>query len=219
MGPVPGWRGASGRGLLFDGGGLAFLDVVFVPGGDLGDVGAGLFDDALAAEAGVELEAGGHVEAIELEVFGLGDAFGTLLEEHVAGGAGGDATAGVVHEDAVVFGDVEEAHGLAVAVVGHGVVDEFDGLIFRLEGDANDVCSRRLGEVDFGERSAFVIRHDFSSLVHGTASTHDSMEWPRSFYPWKAWIRAEHKLSVGEEGQPRRGAHRVHPRRCLCRVP
>jgi hypothetical protein len=151
-------------GLLFGGGGLAFLDVVFVPGGDLGDVGAGLLDDALAAEAGVELEAGGHVEAIELEVFGFGDAFGTLLEEHVAGGAGGDATAGVVHKDAVVFGDVEEAHGLAVAVVGHGVVDEFYGLVFGFEGDADHVFSGRLGEVDFGERSAFVIRHDFSSL-------------------------------------------------------
>ena len=147
-------------GLLFDGGGLAFLDVVLVPGGNLGDVGAGLLDDALAAEAGVELEAGGHVEAIELEVFGFGDAFGALLEEHVAGGAGGDATAGVVHEDAVVFGDVEEAHGEAVAVVGHGVVYEFDGLVFGLEGHANDVCGGGLGEVDFGEGGAFVIRHN-----------------------------------------------------------
>ena len=151
-------------GLLFDGGGLAFLDVVFVPGGNLGDVGAGLLDDALAAEAGVELEAGGHVEAIELEVFGFGDAFGALLEEHVAGGAGGDATAGVVHEDAVVFGDVEEAHGLAVAVVGQGVVDKLDGFVFGLEGDADHIFSGRLGEVDFGESVAFVIRHDSSSL-------------------------------------------------------
>jgi len=169
-----GWgRRARGRRfweLFFYGGGLAFLDVVFVPGGNLGDVGAGLLDDALAAEAGVELEAGGHVEAVELEIFSFGDAFGALLEEHVAGGAGGDATAGVVHKDAVVFGDVEEAHGLAVAVVGHGVVDEFYGLVFGFEGDADDVVGGRLGEVDFGERSAFVIRHDSSSLVHGTAS-------------------------------------------------
>ena len=151
-------------GLLFWSGGLAFLDVVFVPGGDLGDVRAGLLDDALAAEAGVELEAGGHVEAIEFEVFGLGDAFGTLLEKHVAGGAGGYATTGVVHEDAVVFGDVEEAHGLAVAIVGHGPVGEFDGLVFGFEGDADHIFSGRLGEVDFGESSAFVIRHDSSSL-------------------------------------------------------
>jgi hypothetical protein len=157
-------------GLFFDGGGLAFLDVVFVPGGDLGDVGAGLLDDALAAEAGVELEAGGHVEAIELEVFGFGDSFGTLLKEHVAGGAGGDATAGVIHEDAVVFGDVEKAHGEAVAVVGHGVVGELYGFVFGLEGDADHIFSGRLGEVDFGEGGGFVIRHDLSSLVHETAT-------------------------------------------------
>ena len=113
------------------------------------------------------MEAGGHVEAIELEVFGFGDAFGALLEEHVAGGAGGDAAAGVVHKDAVVFGNVEEAHGLAVTVVGHGVVDEFDGLVLGLEGYANDVVGGRLAEIDFGEGRSFVIRHDFSSLVHG----------------------------------------------------
>jgi len=115
------------------------------------------------------LEAGGHVEAIELEVFGFGDAFGALLEEHVAGGAGGDASAGVVHEDAVVFGDVEEAHGEAVAVVGHGVVYEFDGLVFGLEGNADDVLGRRLAKVDFREGRSFVIRHGFSSLVHRMA--------------------------------------------------
>ena len=61
-------------GLFFGGGGLALLDVVLVPGGDFGYVGAGFFDDALAAEAAVELEAGGEFEAVELDVFGLGDA-------------------------------------------------------------------------------------------------------------------------------------------------
>ena len=151
-------------GLFFDGGGFAFLDVVFVPGGNFGDVGAGLFDDALAAEAGVELEAWGELEAVELEVFGFRDALGTLLQKDVAGGAGGDATAGVVEEDAVVFGDVEEGHGLAVAVVGEGAEGELDGFVFRLEGDANEVLGGWLGEVDFWE-SDFVIRHSSSSLV------------------------------------------------------
>jgi len=174
-GPAPNDAGVpfrAGRlqvGLFFDGGGLAFLDVVLVPGGNLGDIGAGLLDDALAAEAGVELEAWGHVEAIEFEVFGFGDALGTLLEEHVAGGAGGDSSAGVVHKDAVVFGDVEEAHREAVAVVGHGVIDELDGFVFGFEGDADHIFSGRLGEVDFGERGAFVIRHDFSSLERARA--------------------------------------------------
>lgn len=140
------------------------MNVVFVPGGNLGDVGSGLFDDALAAEAGVELEAGGHVEAVELEIFGFGDAFGAFLEEHMAGGAGGYASAGVIHKDVVVLGDVEEAHGLAVTVVGHGAVGELDGFVFRLEGDADHVGGGRLGEVDFWE-GVLVIRHNLSSLV------------------------------------------------------
>ena len=145
-----------GERLFLDGGGLAFLDVVLVPGGDLGEVGAGFLDDALAAEAGVELEAGGEFEAVELEVFGFGDAFGTLLQEDVAGGAGGDATAGVVEEDAVVFCDVEKGHGLAVALVGEGIEGELDGLVFGLKGDADHVLGGGLGKVDFWERS-FVI--------------------------------------------------------------
>ena len=146
----------SGERLFLDGGGLAFLDVVLVPGGDLGDVGSGLLDDALAAEAGVELEARGEFEAVEFEVFGFGDSFGALLQEDVAGGAGGDSTAGVVEEDAVVFGDVEEGHGLAVTFVGEGVEGKLDGLVFGLKGDADHVLGGRLGEVDFGE-SSFVI--------------------------------------------------------------
>jgi hypothetical protein len=104
--------------LFLDGGGLTLLDVVLVPGRNLGDVGAGFFDDTLAAEAGVELKAWGELEAIEFEVFGFGDAFSALLQKDVAGGAGGDTTASVVEEDAVVFCDIEEGHGLAVAVVG-----------------------------------------------------------------------------------------------------
>jgi hypothetical protein len=150
--------------LFLDGGGFAFLDVVLVPGGDLGDIGAGLFDDTLAAEAGVELEAGGEFEAVELEVFGFRDAGGAFLQEDVAGGAGGYAAAGVVEEDAVVFGDVEEAHRLAVAIVGQGVERELDYFVFRLEGDANHILGGGLGEVDFWERG-FVIRHSSSSLV------------------------------------------------------
>jgi len=57
-------RGWGTQGLFFDGGGFAFLDVVLVPGGDFGYVGSGFFDDALAAEAAVELQAGGEVEAV-----------------------------------------------------------------------------------------------------------------------------------------------------------
>jgi hypothetical protein len=181
----------AGVGLFLGGGGLAFLDVVLIPGGDLGDVGARLLDDALAAEAGVELEAGGHVEAIELEVFGLGDSLGALLQKDVAGGAGGDASAGVIEEDAVVFGNVEEAHGLAVAVVGQSIEGKLNGLIFGFEGHADYVFSGRLGKIDFREGGAFVIRHNSSSLVRAGAlcSTRGRIGW--SEFGWMdAWLRA-----------------------------
>ena len=72
----------------------------------------------------------------------------------------------MVEEDAVVFGDVEEAHGEAVAVVGEGVEGELDGLVFGLEGDAHDVGGGRLAEVDFRE-GGFVIGHGSFSLVQG----------------------------------------------------
>ena len=89
--------------------GLAFLHVVAVPLGDFDDVGAGLFDDCLAAEARVQLDVRGGLHAVELQVFGLADAACALLHMHVAGGAGADAAAGVVEEDAVVLRHIEEA--------------------------------------------------------------------------------------------------------------
>jgi hypothetical protein len=151
--------------LFFDNSGrFAFLHVVLVPRRDFSDVGAGLFDDALAAEAAVELQARGKFEAVELKFFGFGDPSFTLLEVDVAGGAGGYAAAGVVEEDTVVFGDVEERHREAMAVVRHGAVGELYGFVFGLKGDADHVFGRGLGEIDFGERD-FVFRHVCSSVV------------------------------------------------------
>jgi hypothetical protein len=68
----------------------------------------------------------------------------------------------VVEEDVVVFGYVEEGHRKAVAVIGQGVEGEFDGLVFWLEGYADDVLGGGLGEVDFWERVGFVIGHVWS---------------------------------------------------------
>ena len=164
-------------GLFLHGGGFAFLDVVLVPGGDFGYVGSGFFDDALAAEAAVELQAGCEVEAVEFEVFGFGDAFGALLEEDVAGGAGGDAAAGVVEEDVVVLGDVEEGHGQAVAFVGKGVEGELYGFVLGLEGDADHVWRGRLGEIDFRERVGVFGHIWFNSIPVGKLQTRGFAEY------------------------------------------
>ena len=74
----------------------------------------------------------------------------------MAGRARANTAAGVVEEDVVVFGDVEDAHRLSVAVVRQGVEEEFDGLALGLEGDAHHVFSRWLGEVDVGERIGMI---------------------------------------------------------------
>ena len=59
MTTITGLRNDNLNALLYYGGGLAFLYVVLVPGGDFGDVGSWLFDDALTTQAAVELQAGG----------------------------------------------------------------------------------------------------------------------------------------------------------------
>src|SRR6202051_5050140 len=69
------------------GGGLAFLHVVAIPLGDLDDVGAGLLDDGLAAEAAVQLHVGGGLHAVELLVLGLADALGAFLDPEGGGRA------------------------------------------------------------------------------------------------------------------------------------
>src|SRR3569833_739564 len=90
-------RGTGGtRVLLFilrEGQGFAFGGVVAVPLGDFDYVVAGLGDDGLAAEAGVELLVGGHVEAGELIVFGFADPLFAVLHPDMAGGACAGAAA------------------------------------------------------------------------------------------------------------------------------
>jgi hypothetical protein len=132
------WSGYFGCLLIFsEGERLAFRGVVAVPLGDFYDVVAGPGDDGLAAESAVELLVGGHVEAVDFVVFGFRDT-GLILDPEMAGGAGADASAGVVEEDVVIFGYIEEGHGFAVVLVGHGAEFKLDDTALGLEGDANE---------------------------------------------------------------------------------
>jgi hypothetical protein len=146
--------------------GLALLNIVAIPLGDFNDIGSGFFDDGLAAKARVQFDSGGGFEAVEFEVFGLAEAAGSLLYVQVAGGAGADSAARVVEKDVVVFGDVEEGHGLAVAFIGERVEGELDGAAFGLEGDAHHVLGRRGGKIDFGCNDS-VLGHRFHSKLYG----------------------------------------------------
>jgi hypothetical protein len=74
----------------------------------------------------------------------------TFFDVDVAGGAGADAATGVVEEDVIVFCDVEEALGQAVAFVGERVEGEFYGAVFGQERDADDALGGGLRGIDRG---------------------------------------------------------------------
>src|ERR1035441_7301538 len=63
----------------------------------------------------------------------------------MAGGAGANAAAGMVEEDAKVLCHVEKRHGLAMVFVGQGAVFELNGLALRKEGDAHQFIRRNIG--------------------------------------------------------------------------
>ena len=125
--------------------GLAFLDVVSVPLGNLDDVGPRLLDDGLASKARVELDSGSRLHAVELLVLGLADALGSLLHMQVAGGAGADTAAGVVEKYAIVHRYVEEGHRLAMAPVGQCVEGELHGSALWQKRDPHHALGGRPG--------------------------------------------------------------------------
>lgn len=130
----------------------ALLDVVVIPLRNLNDLGARLFDDGVATEATVELDVGGGLHAIKFEVFRLTDPGRTFSYPEMACGAGADATTSVVKEDAVVLGDIREAHWQAVSLVGKRVEGKLNGLAFGQEGDANHALGCRFGEIYWVDR-------------------------------------------------------------------
>jgi hypothetical protein len=79
----------------------------------------------------------------------------------MAGGASTDATACVIQEDAIVFCDIQKAHGLAVAVVRQGAKREFHCLLLWQKGHADNALGGRLGKVYFGQFDV-MIRHGFT---------------------------------------------------------
>ena len=106
---------------------IEFLGVVFVPVGDFDDDVGGAVGDGLAAEAGLGGDAGSFVEFVEFGVGGFVAGFKALPDDDVAGGAGADATAGVVEAGFEAFGDVEDAAREAVVAIGSFFRIDLDG--------------------------------------------------------------------------------------------
>ena len=70
----------------------------------------------------------GGIEAIGLVVLHLAQVLRAFADDHVTGGAGAAAAAGVLERHVEVLGDVEKRLGLAVMRVRKLAVLELDGL-------------------------------------------------------------------------------------------
>src|SRR5208337_770382 len=141
-----------------------FRNIIAVPRRNFNHHFAGLFDHSLTSQTRVELQVGGHVEAIGLFVVHLAEQLLALLHHNVTGGAGAVAAAGVLQMQAEVHGHVQERLRLAVLLVGQLAVFKLEALVLGKERDANRVRP----ESFFGCRSAalcFFVWHD--SFVRG----------------------------------------------------
>ena len=124
---------------------MLFGNVVTIPGRDLDDDFAGLSDLRLASETLVELQIGGHVEAIGFLVIHFGEEFFSFAHYDVASGAGAIAAARVVEPDAIVDGDIEDRLGLAVFFVWQLAVLEFNRSALGHKCDAHEVGAGCVG--------------------------------------------------------------------------
>jgi len=77
----------------------------------------------------VDRQTGSHVQAIQLVVVGFAQIAVTGFENDVARSTGTASTAGVLDVDSEIDGHVENRLRLAVLVVRHFAVLEFDGLV------------------------------------------------------------------------------------------
>ncbi len=104
----------------------AFTDVVAVPGRDL-DFDVAL-NHTLAAQARFQREPGGHVQAVGFLIGHLRKVLHALVNDHVAGGAGAVAAAGVFQVDSEVQADVQDRFGEPVFLIWQLARFELHGL-------------------------------------------------------------------------------------------
>jgi hypothetical protein len=107
---------------------LGFFRVVFVPLGNFDHYVFCAVRDALAAQARFRGYAGGFVELVQFGVGGFVTRFQTFVNDHVAGGTGADAAAGVIQPLVIALRNIEDAAGKTVVSVGNFFGIDFDRL-------------------------------------------------------------------------------------------
>ena len=113
----------GGDGVTQIDGTAAFTHVVTVPGRDFDDDVA--LHDGLAAEPGMQREAGRHVQAVGFVIVHLRQVpVCPVLHDHVTGRTGAASTAGVFEMNAVIQSDVEE--GFRLPMIGIRKLTRFE---------------------------------------------------------------------------------------------
>ena len=98
-------------------GAAALADVIPVPGGNLHDYIARY--DGLAAKPGMQSLAWRHVQPVLFFLIHLGEVVISFFDDHVAGGAGTYATAGVLQINSTIFRHIQQRFRLAMTLIGH----------------------------------------------------------------------------------------------------
>src|SRR5208283_2843651 len=93
-------------------------DVISVPRRYLNHDFAWLLDHGLASQTRVELQIGGHVEAVRFVVVHLAEKFFALLHHDVTSSASAVSAASVLQMQAKIHGHVQDRLWLAVLLIG-----------------------------------------------------------------------------------------------------
>src|SRR5690349_23907069 len=131
-------------------------NIVAIPRGDLYNNFARLRDLGLTAEARIQLQIGGHVEAVGFVVVHFGEIFGAFLNPDVTGSAGAVAAAGVIERDAEVQCDIENRLFFAVILIWQFAVLELHSLALGQKGNLHRIFAGSLFGGGAGALSFFV---------------------------------------------------------------
>src|SRR4051812_14745107 len=123
---------------------LPFRDVIPIPRRDLDHNLTRLGNDGLASQTRIQLQVGGSVHAVELVVVSFSEVLRSLFHPNVTRGTGAHAAAGVVEEEVVVHGDVEDRLRFAVVLIRQLAVLVLDSASLGQEGDLNQVLLRNV---------------------------------------------------------------------------
>src|SRR5438270_7889377 len=113
-------------------------------------------DLGLTAEARIQLQIGGHVEAVGFVVVHFGETLGAFLHPDVTGGTRAVAATGVIERDAEVQCDIENRLFFAVILIWQFAVLELHSLALGQKGNLHRIFAGSLFGGGAGALNFFV---------------------------------------------------------------